>query len=861
MRFSPSLWIVYLAAIAPVASFAQSPAGEHDLAAAEAVLEARCYDCHGYGGEEGGVALDQLVEGWRASPDDPHTRAELRGQWERVMRLVRADVMPPHGYDRPDAGERATLDNWIKHEAFGIDPSRLDPGRVTLRRLNRNEYRNTVRDLMGVDYDTRGSFPADDSGHGFDNMADVLSVSPLLFEKYVEAAQEIVAEALPGAPSQPAVRVLHGGQFLSEGEDAAKARKGPRRLSFYEPASVAYDYTPEIEGRYELVLNFRGEETWVDGLSDLNQCIFRVYVDGEETHNEVYSSEAGRRHELRFEYDWATWAHRIQIEVEPTTPDAEQVRSLRINLQKATVRGPLEEEHWARPPGYHKWFPRDPPEDAEGRDAYARQLLGAFAKRAFRRPVDKATVDRLASLVASAERDGKTFERGVGEAMIAVLASPRFLFRVESAASVSEGAAEAPLIDEHALASRLSYFLWSTMPDEELTRLADEGQLRKNLAAQFDRLLDDPRSQQFISNFVGQWLRAREIDTTNVNAFAVMSRDAGPDPEKARLRRRFRELRRIDADQLTDAQRRELADVRRDYFRSREKYKDYDLNGGLRRAMRRETEMHFEHVLRGGRSALELLDSDYTFLNQRLAEHYGVEGVEGNQMRRVELPEGSPRGGVLTQGTVLAITSNPDRTSPVKRGLYVLENLLGSPPPPPPPDIPPLEAAEGKDGETPITLRRSLEIHRDSPLCASCHARMDPLGLALENFNALGLERESDRGEPIDTTGTLVSGESFESVTQLKEILASDRRFDFYRCLTEKVFTYALGRGVEYYDTETVDRLVAGLEESGGDLRNMMRSLIDSAPFQRRRAEGAAAEPIALREPTDQREIELQIAK
>jgi hypothetical protein len=341
------------------------------------------------------------------------------------------------------------------------------------------------------------------------------------------------------------------------------------------------------------------------------------------------------------------------------------------------------------------------------------------------------------------------------------------------------------------MASRLSYFLWSSMPDQELFDLAERGELRKNIGAQVKRLLADGRSEAFIENFAGQWLQARDVEGVSINARAVFQREGN--------NRRF------------------------------------DFERSLRLAMRRETELFFGDVMRENRSLIELLDSDYTFLNQELAEFYGIPDVKGRDMRRVNLPEGSPRGGILTQGTVLAVTSNPTRTSPVKRGMFILENILGTPPPPPPPDIPELEEAEREFKDREPTMREMMEAHRKNPLCHSCHARMDPLGLALENFNALGLWRETERKQPIDTSGKLITGEAFEGIQDLKRILANERRVDFYRCLAEKLLTYALGRGLEYHDVHSVDQIVARLQAEEGRSSALLMGVIESAPFQRRR--------------------------
>jgi hypothetical protein len=594
------------------------------------ILETYCYGCHGDGASEGGRTLDEFASDEALVGD--------RELWSAVLKNVRAGIMPPAGEERPDDDERRLLFEWIKFDAFGIDPANPDPGRVTIRRLNRVEYRNTIRDLMGVEFDTVEEFPADDTGYGFDNIGDVLTVSPLLLEKYLQAAETIVAEAVP-------------------------------------------------------------------------------------THSD--DDKKGQQKKFR------------------------------------------------------KFFPRESaPEEPKERDAYAREIVERFARRAYRRPVDDGTIDRLVALARETYTTAdQSFEAGIGRAMVAVLTSPRFLFRVEDIVAGADDAMH-PLIDEHSLASRLSYFLWSTMPDDELSELADRGELRANLSRQLERMLKDRRIEALAENFAGQWLRARDVEKFEVDL-------------------RFGH---------------DLAD-----------------------AMRRETEMYFEHIVREDRSVLELIDSNYTFVNELLAKHYGVDGVTGDTVRRVELPADSPRGGVLTQGTLLVVTSNPTRTSPVKRGLFILDNILGTPPPPPPASVPPLEAAAAGITDHTPTVRELQEQHRRDPLCHSCHARMDPLGLALENFDLLGAWRDTEHGQPIDASGVLMTGEEFGGIQELKNILKGQHRLDFYRCLTEKLLTYALGRGLEYYDEHTVDQIVEQTDREHGKFSALLTGIIQSAPFERQR--------------------------
>ena len=740
--------------------------------------------------------------------------------------------MPPADKPQPSAEDRRLLEDWIKYGALGIDRKDPDPGRVTVRRLNRVEYRNTIRDLIGVDYDTTSEFPPDDTGHGFDNIGDVLTLSPMLLEKYLNAANAIISRAVPMVPKVVAERVIPGGSFRRDG--GGKVEAGPTTLSYYEPSTASATIDVEHDGRYRLILDLTASERFVNGVNDYNRCRLLFRADGEELLRREFVRQDNKPFHFEFDRDWKAGPHTLTIEVQPLTPDEKRVRSLSFRIQSVTLRGPMDERYWVRPPDYDRFFPGEVPQDAGGRRLYARRILGQFAERAFRHPVDDATKDRLAALAeAVSSQEGQTFEAGVAQAMAAVLTSPRFLFREEAAEAGSTG--RYPLVAEYDLASRLSYFLWSSMPDAELIRLAGEHKLRENLRAQVDRMLADPRSSEFIRNFVGQWLQARDIETVIINAPAVMSRDEIPDPAAEKRRERFRELSRKPPEELSAAEKEELRQARNAFFGSFRRYREFELTGDLRRAMRRETEMQFEHVVRENRALLELLDCDYTFLNERLAKYYGIEGVQGDQMRRVTLPAGSPRGGILTQGTVLAVTSNPDRTSPVKRGLYILDNILGSPPAPPPPNIPPLEESGKKVGGRSPTLRESMVLHRSQASCASCHARMDPLGLSLENFNALGRWRDKERTEPVDASGKLITGESFKEIRELKKILVGRHRREFYRCLTEKLLTYALGRGLEAYDVQAVDTIVERIEGEDGRASALIAGIIESAPFQKRR--------------------------
>ena len=818
-----------------------------------------CYDCHGDGEKKGQVAFDGF-----ASDDALVDNKDL---WLKVLKNVRGGIMPPARKSQPTAEEKQALEKWIKYKAFGIDPQHPDPGRVTLRRLNRVEYRNTIRDLMGVDYKTEEEVPPDDTGYGFDTIGDVLTVSPLLLEKYMHAAESIVDKAVPVTSRVVKEVNIPGSRFRrddnndgtadkpreDDNDDEPRGRlRDARSMSFYKKAALVHTHRVDEPGTYHLTieLNVRGDFAF-----DPGKCNFTFKVDGRELMKKPFTWDNGKTSKFEFDEKWDKGERHFGFELEPLTPVEERKNTLDMRVVSVQVRGPMEREKWGRPTNFHRFFTKDAPEGEAERREYAREVLGKFAAKAFRRPADDKTIDRLVAIAeAGYTAPDKSFEQGIGQAMVAVLASPRFLFRVEGVQPDTADAAKAhPLVDEYALASRLSYFLWSTTPDEDLTRLAAAGELRKNLAEQVKRMLGDRRSEALVENFAGQWLQTRDVEGISIDARSVLSRDQGNDKELEALFARLRDLRAKREEEtrkliqegkpVPERQRSPEEEQLREKLRQFRRGPMIELDGPLRDAMRRETEMFFGHVVREDRTVLDLLDSDYTFLNERLAKHYGIDGVKGEQMRRVELPKDSPRGGVLTQGSVLVVTSNPTRTSPVKRGIFVLDNILGTPTPPPPGNLPELEEAEkGLNGKEP-TLRNLLAVHRENPLCSSCHNRMDPLGLALENFNALGMWREQERKQPIDAAGKLITGEQFKSIRELKTILKTDRRQDFYRCLAEKLLTFALGRGLEYYDVEAVDQIVARLEKDEGRFSALMTGIVESAPFQRRRSAGTPIPP------------------
>lgn len=826
----PVVALVILVTVGPRA-LAAGDGVAHFRKTVEPVLAEYCIHCHNSNLKKGEVAFDA---------EDVKSMLADQGLWLKVFKMLRAEMMPPRGKSHPSAPQIEQVVNWIKYTAFAIDPHNPDPGRVTLRRLNRTEYRNTIRDLMGVDFNADAEFPSDDTGHGFDTIGDVLTISPLLLEKYIAAAKSIVAQAVPTHPWAPAEKRILGQQFTAS--NVPKQNSGPRTrgdtslsLSYYKAATATYPFTAEHAGHYQLILDVTASEIFVEGQFDYNKCRMIFKCGDRVLLTRDFSRQGRKAFHFEFEQDWKPGKQELTIEIQPLTPKEQQVRTLTLRLDSLTIRGPMDKEHGVRPANYAHFFPGTVPENAQERRAYVHKLLEAFAGRAYRRPVDRETVDRLVQLAESAAaKPGRTFEQSVAQAMTVILASPRFLFREEE--TLPNSTDRYPLLDEFSLASRLSYFLWSSMPDEELFHLAAQGKLRQNLSTQVGRMMADKRSNEFIRNFAGQWLQSRSIESVNVNAFAVLSKEQPRDPKAEQARLRFRELIRKPPEMLTEGEKKELQQLRTTFFRGFRRFRQFQLTGDLRRAMRQETEMSFEYIVRNDRSLLELLDANYTFLNERLAGWYGIEGVKGAEMRKVSLPAHSPRGGVLSQATYLIITSNPDRTSPVKRGLYILDNLLGTPPPPPPPDIAPLEqAAEGVKGKPP-TLREMLAVHRSKALCSACHNRMDPLGLAFENFNALGRWRDKELNQPIEAGGQLLTGESFKNVQELKRILTTTRRLDFYRCATEKMLIYALGRGLETCDMHTVDELTAKLEAAQGHPGVLLRGILESPAFQRRRS-------------------------
>lgn len=788
------------------------------------LLQKYCYDCHGNGEKSGNVAFDQL------RLDGNPAEAVL---WFKVLRNVRSQLMPPPGHPRPAEDELRALDQWIVRTAFRSDPANPDPGRTTLRRLNRTEYRNAIRDLLGVEFDVNHALPPDDVGYGFDNIGDVLSISPLRMEKFVEASIAAVQLGVPMDTLAISSQMALPGDFLT-----ATGEQNGDRLSFYLKQKVTKKFRARAAGEYRI--HVAGK---VDGQADPDpqQVRVRILSDDKEFFSTEYKWSDAAYYDDERVVHWEAGDHEVSFVTEPLLDLQPRPARMDYRILYVQVDGPLDRKLWLHPPGYERFYSREaPPEDPAERRAYAREILGKFVPKAFRRPVSNETLEQLVNLAESTYSvPGVPFEKGIAQAMVAVLASPRFLFHLEASEHLSPGETY-PRVDEFTLASRLAFTLWCSIPDEELRQLAGRGELRKNLDAQVRRMLVDPKSSAFVESFSGQWLQSRGVLDVPINSAEAMPEpapaapvvqpaaqagpagDAPPPAEGARGRGRGGRGGRGGGRRPATAP-------------------GTVLTPEIRVAMKQEVEAYFQHVLREDRSVLEFLNSNYTFVNEALAPVYGIPSISGPEMRLVQLPPGDPRGGVLTMGSVLTVTSNPTRTSPVKRGKWILENVLGTPPAPPPPNVPALEDSAAMAADRVPTQRELLAIHRADPLCASCHARMDPLGLAMENFNLFGRFRATENQQPIEPAGELITGEKFANVGELKLALVNHHRAEFYRTLTEKLLVYASGRGMEYYDVATIDQIADSLERDNGRFSTLLTGVLSSAPFQRRRPEPHAA--------------------
>ena len=720
-----------------------------------------CYDCHGGAKTEGDLSLVEFKT--------PDQILKERKRWKVLLQKVETGAMPlEEAKLHPTKEERKLLVDWISATLTDADCSGSpDPGRVTLRRLNRREYRNTVRDLVGIDYEPSREFPGDDSGYGFDNIGDVLSLPPILMEKYLDAAEEIAVKAIDarGGKTELDKRIV-GANLKGDG-----GKSGFLSWLLTSNGEAAANFDVPGDGEYEIRVLASGDQAGDEPVK------LAVRADGKDI-EKFDLSEPKTEKEFKARSRLAKGSRKIGVAFlndfyNPNDPKPDN-RDRNLYISMVHLRGPLDAKDIQLPP-MHKQIVFAEPGGRTTRREASEQVVRKLAGRAFRRPATDEEVARLVKLAEQSRGEGDNYEQSIQVVLQAILISPHFLYRMELDPAGQEGKPRD--LNDFEVASRLSYFLWSSLPDEELLKVATEGKLRQdgNLEKQTRRMLVDPKSKALAENFAGQWLELRSLEVRT--------------PDK----------------QL---------------------FPQYD--DGLKAAMRTETEMFFDSLVREDRPIFDLLSADFTFANEKLAKLYGIKDVTGNEFRRVSL-NGTERGGILTQASILTVTSNPNRTSPVKRGKWILENILGTPPPPPPPNVP--ELKEAKVGEAKGTLRERLEQHRANPGCASCHQRMDPLGFAMENFDAIGAWRDKEGDSPIDSAGQLPGGEKFRGPKELRELLISSRKPQFSQCLAEKLLTYALGRGVEYSDQCAIQKITAALEKDQFRFSRLVVEIVSSDPF------------------------------
>jgi hypothetical protein len=762
-------WVALALCIGMMMPFgdAQSPAPTPEN---QALVKRYCVGCHNNQLKTAGVTLQGL---------DLSTVSDKGELLERVLRKVKTGQMPPAGMPHPNAAASKDFSQWLEGALDAEGAAHPNPGRPAIHRLNRAEYANAVRDTFDLDYDAGSFLPVDDSGYGFDNIGDVLSVSPALLDRYLSVARKISRLVI----GDPTIKPIE--ESFEPRRPGGRGAPVPARLEwvsddlpFNSAGGVSVRYYFPLDAEYVLRVNFG------DPNSPTRQKPFELRIPIKAGSREVgvtFPRESIRPELLPI----------VGRPPEPV-PFAVDLRLDGASLKRTTASGPagtlprINDFSIAGPynvtgpgdtPSRRKVFvcrPANPSEEA----GCAHQILAKLSRRAYRRPVTDSDLKPLLAFYQQARSKGG-FEYGIQKAVEAILVSPDFLFRVESDSKTPDSCHPLRGVE---LASRLSFFLWSSIPDDELLDLGVAGKLSNPavLKQQVERMLDDAKSDALVTNFAGQWLYIRNLATVQ------------PDPVV---------------------------------------FADFDES--LRWSMQQETELFFESIVRENRSALDLLTANYTFLNERLAKHYGIPDIYGAQFRRVAL-EDPARGGLLGQASLLTVTSPPNRTSVVQRGKWVLENLLGAPPPPPPADVPPLDATT--KGNHSLSLRAALEQHRANPSCAGCHAVMDPIGFSLENYDGIGHWRAKDGGSTIDASGKLPDGTTFNGPSGLKAVLTSSRREEFASTVIEKLLTYALGRGLEYYDQPTVRAILRQCDPADYRMRDLIAAVVMSTPFQMRRS-------------------------
>ena len=754
----------FVAAVFLALAFSASAAAPDFKGTAVAFMKKHCYECHGEKSKKADLDLTKFKDAATILKEQKH--------WKSVLHQVNTGEMPPKKKPQPTPQELANFNAAIENSfALAEKTAKPDPGRVTLRRLNRTEYNYTVRDLLNVDYNAAEDFPADDIGHGFDNIGDVLTLSPMHLERYLAAAESVALRAIALTPEKPPQRTLSS-KYLSPGGNFT-ARFRP--LDKAGKLSTVFNFTTPGEFKF----NARVYGLTATGKENVRMVLV---VDGKELNEvEVTGSEKSpQTHSVTLRLPIGNHDFAVKF-LNPSEP-GELPRTLFVEWLQA--EGPSD----TRPEFQqvvNARFVNTP------KASRTREFAQWFITRAFRRPATPAELDRYVQVANAAEAATGKWDGGVQQLVKVVLCSPKFLFRVELDSLPRYPGAHP--IDEYQLASRLSYFLWSTMPDEELLNLAAKNQLTAALDSQVRRMLKDPKAESLTKHFALQWLQLERL-----KIFAPDNKLFPAFDERLRL------------------------------------------------SMQRETELFFGEIIREDRSVLDLIDADFTYLNEPLAKHYGIADTAGNVLSqkktqtggqaiprnefvRVALP-GKERGGLLTHASILTVTSNPTRTSPVKRGKWVLEQILGTPPPPPPPDVPELDGQKTLTG----TLRQRMEQHRENPSCAGCHKQMDALGFAFENFDAIGRFRVKTDEGIIDPSGTLPDGKAFQGPAELKTILKGKQEL-IVRNLAEKLLTYGVGRGLEFYDNRALNQICVQTAKADYKFSTLITAIVKSEPFRLRR--------------------------
>jgi cytochrome c5 len=753
------------------------------------IFDTYCVTCHNQRLKTAGLSLDTL---------DLAKVPEQGEIWEKVVRKLRSGTMPPAGARRPDQTTYNALASWLEGQLDHAAEMHPYAGRPALHRLNRSEYTNAIRDLLALEVDAASLLPPDDSAFGFDNISEALGISPSLQEHYLSAALKIGALAVGNTDVNPGSETWRIRQDLSQDqhiEGLPLGTVGGTLVRYNFPVDGEYSFQAKL---YRTNLNImRGLETphqvefTIDGAR-----ILQVSIGGQEDLANLFEqpTETGDAVDarLRVRIPVKAGPHVVTVAFLEEPQAAEPLRlepylrssvdnfdwSGHPHFEVLTIAGPFHTDGAGDTPSRQRIFICRPSARV-GEQACAKQIVSTLARRAYRRPPEPADMQRLMEFYASG-RQHAGFEAGIELAVERILASPKFLFRVERDPAGAVPGVPYP-ISGLELASRLSFFLWSSIPDDELLDVAIRGKLKNQevFDREVRRMLEDRRAEALVTNFAGQWLQLRNLRNVQPNS---------------------------------------------------DLFPDFDDN--LRQALRRETELFFESIIQEDRSALDLMTADYTFVNERLARHYGIPDIYGSRFRRVPITNDARRG-LLGQASILALTSHAERTSPVVRGKWILENILGIAVPPPPPDVPPLK--ENQEGQKPRTIREQMAEHRANAVCASCHKIMDPIGFALENFDAVGAWRTAEAGTPIDATGELTDGTKVDGVVSLRNALLSRPEL-FVNTLTEKLLTYALGRGLDYRDMPAVRAIVRDAARKNYRFSSLILGVADSMPFQMRMA-------------------------